>query len=78
MNRYEGNVSSCKIPATMSKKPLTPSVEQTFTFVVLLCDMVGPSYKEKEMLISGEGEKGEKNKKTKKQTVHRKSQLTSE
>ena len=35
MNRYGDNVSSCRAPATMSKKSVSPSCEQTLTFVFL-------------------------------------------
>ena len=33
MNRYGANVSPCRTPATILKKSLSPSGEQTFTFV---------------------------------------------
>ena len=35
INRYEANASPCSIPATMSKKSVSPSIDRTFTFVFL-------------------------------------------
>ena len=35
INRYWANVSPCSTPATMSKLSVSPSGEQTFTFVFL-------------------------------------------
>ena len=36
MNRYGANVSPCRVPATMSKKSVSPSSEWTFTFMFLM------------------------------------------
>ena len=33
MNRYGAHASPCRIPATMSKKSVSPSGEQNYTFV---------------------------------------------